>query len=125
MAMAVMKKENMKLNRKVLSISPKRQITIPQRFYKALGFGDEAECVVRGDELIIRPVKTVTGGEFSEQILAELIDEGLSGTELLEEFKKRQVQIRPAAEAMLAKAEDIAAGKAEYATYEDVFGTEE
>jgi len=125
MAMAVMKKENMKLNRKVLSISPKRQITIPQRFYKALGFGDEAECVVRGDELIIRPVKTVTGGEFSEQILAELIDEGLSGTELLEEFKKRQAQIRPAAEAMLAKAEDIAAGKAEYATYEDVFGTEE
>lgn len=125
MDMAVMKKENMKLNRKVLSISPKRQITIPQRFYQALGFGDEAECVVRGDELIIRPVKTVTGGEFSEQILAELIDEGLSGTELLEEFKKRQAQIRPAAEAMLAKAEDIAAGKAEYATYEDVFGTEE
>lgn len=125
MAMAVMKKENMKLNRKVLSISPKRQITIPQRFYKALGFGDEAECVVRGDELIIRPVKTAAGGEFSEQILAELLDEGLSGTELLEEFKKRQAQIRPAAEAMLAKAEDIAAGKAEYATYEDVFGTEE
>ena len=44
---------------------------------------------------------------------------------MLAEFKKRQAQIRPAAEAMLAKAEDIAAGKAEYATYEDVFGTED
>lgn len=43
---------------------------------------------MRGDELIIRPIKT-------------------------------------AAEAMLAKAEDIAAGKAEYATYEEVFGTED
>ena len=42
-----------------------------------------------------------------------------------EHVTKRQAQIRPAAEAMLAKAEDIAAGKAEYATYEDVFGTED
>ena len=117
--------ENTKMNRKVLSISSKRQITIPQRFYKSLGFGDEAECIVRGDELVIRPIKTVDGGEFAEQILAELIREGLSGEELLSEFKKRQAQVRPAAEAMLVKAEDIAAGRAEYATYEDVFGTED
>ena len=33
----------------------------------------KAECVVRGDELVIRPVKTAPGGEFAEQILAELI----------------------------------------------------
>ena len=117
--------ENTKMNRKVLSISSKRQITIPQRFYKSLGFDDEAECIVRGDELVIRPIKTVDGGEFAEQILAELIREGLSGEELLSEFKKRQAQVRPAAEAMLAKAEDIAAGRAEYATYEDIFGTED
>ena len=113
------------MNRKVLSISSKRQITIPQKFYQALGFGDEAECIVRGDELIIRPIKTAAGGEFAEQILTDLIKKGLSGEELLAEFKKRQAQIRPAAEAMLAKAENIAAGKAEYATYEDVFGTED
>ena len=117
--------ENTKMNRKVLSISSKRQITIPQRFYKSLGFDDEAECIVRGDELVIRPIKTVDGGEFAEQILAELIREGLSGEELLSEFKKRQAQVRPAAEAMLAKADDIAAGRAEYATYEDIFGTED
>ena len=43
------------MNRKILSISSKRQITIPQKFYQALGFGSEAECVVRGDELVIRP----------------------------------------------------------------------
>ena len=124
MPTAVMKRRDTKMNRKVLSISSKRQITIPQKFYQSLGFGDEAECVVR-DELIIRPIKTVAGGEFAEQVLTDLIKEGLSGEELLAEFKKRQAQIRPAAEAMLAKAEDIAAGKAEYATYEDVFGTED
>lgn len=112
MPTAVMERGNTKMNRKVLSISSKRQITIPQKFYQSLGFGDEAECVVRGDELVIRPIKTVAGGEFAEQILSDLIKEGLSGEELLTEFKKRQAQIRPAAEAMLAKAEDIAAGKA-------------
>lgn len=124
MPVAVMERENTKMNRKVLSISSKRQITIPQRFYKSLGFGDEAECIVRGDELVIRPIKTVAGGEFAEQILADLIKEGLSGEELLSEFRKRQAQVRPAAEAILAKAEDIAARRAEYATYEDVFGME-
>lgn len=124
MPVAVMERENTKMNRKVLSISSKRQIMIPQRFYKSLGFGDEAECIVRGDELVIRPIKTVAGGEFAEQILADLIKEGLSGEELLSEFRKRQAQVRPAAEAILAKAEDIAARRAEYATYEDVFGME-
>ena len=103
MPTAVMKRRDTKMNRKVLSISSKRQITIPQKFYQSLGFGDEAECVVRGDELIIRPIKTVAGGEFAEQVLTDLIKEGLSGEELLAEFKKRQAQIRPAAEAMLAK----------------------
>lgn len=29
------------------------------------------------NELIIHPIKTVDGGEFSEQILTELIKEGL------------------------------------------------
>jgi bifunctional DNA-binding transcriptional regulator/antitoxin component of YhaV-PrlF toxin-antitoxin module len=95
---------DIKTNRKVLSISSKRQITIPQKFYTALGFGDKAECVMKGGELIIRPVKTVSGGEFAEQILEDLIKEGLSGEALLSEFKERQAQIRPIVESMLYKA---------------------
>ena len=125
MPTAVKERGAVKMNRKILSISSKRQITIPQKFYQALGFGDEAECVVRGDELVIRPVKTVSGGEFAEQILAELIAEGLSGEKLLSVFKSRQAQIRPAVEAMLSDAEDVAAGKGEFATYDDVFGMED
>ena len=125
MSTAVMERGNTKMNRKVLTISSKRQITIPKKFYQLLGFGDEAECIVHDDTLIIRPIQTMAGGEFAEQILAELIKEGFSGDNLLAEFKKRQAQVRPAAEAMLAKAEDIAAGKADYATYDDVFGSED
>ena len=80
---------------------------------------------MRGNELIIRPVKTVAGGEFAEQILSELIAEGLSGEELLSKFKEKQAQVRPAVEAMLSDAEDVAEGNGEFATYDDVFGTED
>ena len=125
MPTAVLERGSRKVDRKVLSISSKRQITITQKFYQTLGFGNEAECIVHGNELIIRPVKTVSGGEFAEQILAELIDEGLSGEALLSKFKERQAQIRPAAEAMLHNAEEIANGNAPFETYEDVFGSED
>lgn len=111
-------------DRKVVSISSKRQITIPQKFYTMLGFSDTAECVVRGNELVIRPAKVTSGGEFAEQILADLIAQGLSGDELLRQFKIMQSNIRPAVEAMIAESEAVAAGQGEYATYDDVFGTE-
>ena len=125
MSTSVIERGNTKMNRKILSISSKRQVTIPQKFYQLLGFGDEAECVMRDGELIIRPIKVSSGGEFAEQILAELIDEGLSGEALLSKFKERQAQIRPAAEAMLRNAEEIANGNAPFETYEDVFGSED
>ena len=125
MSTALAQKGGSKMDRKVLSISSKRQITIPQKFYQLLGFGDEAECVLRGNELIIRPIKTVSGGEFAEQILEELIAEGLSGEALLARFKERQAQIRPAVESMLTDAEKVAEGKGNYATYDDVFVTED
>ena len=112
-------------DRKVVSISSKRQITIPQKFYTMLGFSDTAECVVRGNELVIRPAKVSSGGEFAEQILADLIAQGLSGDELLRQFKIMQSKIRPAVEAMIAESEAVAAGESEYATYDDVFGTED
>ena len=69
---------------KKLSISAKRQITIPQKFFTMLGFDSEAECTVRGNELVIRPARTNTGGEFAEQILADLIASGYRGNNLLE-----------------------------------------
>lgn len=125
MAAAMAERGVVNMNRKVVSISGKRQITIPQKFFQKLEFGNEAECILRGNELVIRPVKTASGGEFAEQILTELIAEGLSGTELLTRFKERQEQIRPAVERMLSAAEDVAEGNGDYESYDDVFGTED
>ena len=35
------------MNRKTIRISEKRQLTIPQKFFEALGFSTEAECILR------------------------------------------------------------------------------
>jgi hypothetical protein len=111
--------------KKFVSISSKRQITIPQKYFNLLGFGTTAECVLRGDELVLRPVRESSGGELAEQILSELIAQGLSGEALLTAFREAQAKVRPAVEAMLADAKAVAAGQGEYATYDDIFGTEE
>ena len=118
---AAMMKGSVPMEIKKVSISAKRQITIPQKFFTMLGFDAEAECMVRGNELVIRPAKTNTGGEFAEQILADLISQGYSGAELLDRFKKAQKEVRPAVAAMLAEAEKAAESKSEYETYDDVF----
>lgn len=120
-----MMKGSVPMEMKKVSISAKRQITIPQKFFSMLGFDTEAECMVRGNELVIRPAKTNTGGEFAEQILADLIAQGYSGEELLSRFKKAQKEVRPAVEEMLAEAERAAGSGSEYETYDDIFGTEE
>lgn len=110
---------------KKVSISSKRQITIPQKFFTLLGFNTEAECIMRGNELVLRPVKENISGEFAEQVLADLIRQGYSGEELLEKFKQTQRKIRPAVEAMLAEADRVAESKSGGYSLEDVFGTED
>lgn len=124
MSTAIMK-GRIPMEMKKVSISSKRQITIPQKFFTMLGFDTEAECMVRGNELVIRPARVNSGGEFAEQILADLIGQGYSGDELLARFKTAQKEVRPSVERMLVRAEEAANSKAEYATYEDVFGMEE
>ena len=112
------------MERKIINISSKRQITIPLSMFTQLGFSDEAECMVRNNELVIRPARRDAGGEFAEQILADLINQGLSGTDLLTAFKEKQAAVRPAVEKMIAQAEAAARGEGEYFTLDEVFPEE-
>ena len=113
------------LNRKIISISSKRQLTIPGAFFEKLGFDDKAECIIRDNELVIRPARLESNGEFAEEILEELITEGYSGKDLLKEFKSRQSKVRPAIKEMLNEAHKMAKGEMESMSYDDVFGEEE
>jgi bifunctional DNA-binding transcriptional regulator/antitoxin component of YhaV-PrlF toxin-antitoxin module len=110
--------------KKRISVSQKRQITIPIEFYNSLGIDKEVECFIQNDAIVIRPVRE-SSGEFDEQILADLIAQGLSGPELLDRFKETRRQIRPAVERLLDEARLAVQGKAPSNSYEDVFDSEE
>jgi len=109
--------------KKRISVSQKRQITIPIEFFNRIGIDKEVDCYVQNNSIIIRSVREGVG-EFDEQILADLISQGFSGQELLARFKDARHQIRPAVESLLDEAHLAADGKAQFSTYEDVFGTE-
>lgn len=109
--------------KKRISVSQKRQITIPIEFYNSVGIDKEVECYVQNNAIVIRPVRE-SGGEFDEQILADLISQGLSGQELLDKFKETRRQVRPAVERLLEEARLAAQGHASSDNYEDVFGSE-
>lgn len=113
------------MERKMIRISGKRQITIPQKYFDMLGFDTEAECILRGNELVIRPVSERSGGEFAEVILADLIQKGYQGDTLLAKFKETQRKVRPAVETMIAEADKLAAGDECGASLDDLFGAEE
>ena len=91
---------------KRISVSKKRQITIPQRFFEKLNIGDEVECIMTDSEMIIRPVRQET--EFAEEIRKDLIAKGLQGEQLLAEFRNTRAKIRPAITKMIEEAEQIA-----------------
>ena len=97
-----------KTERKIIKVSVKRQLTIPQKYFDALGFNNEAECVMQDGGLLIRPVRVAGGSDFSEQILADLISHGYEGQELLERFKEYTKAVRPAVKKMLEDNEAFA-----------------
>lgn len=103
----VLVKEGIRMGfeKKRISVSGKRQITIPQKFFEVLGIGSEVECFVRDGELVIRPIQT---NEFAEEILRDLVKQGFQGQELIDEFIKTKSKIRPALIRMIEEADKFA-----------------
>ena len=108
--------------KKRISVSQKRQITIPIEFFNSIGVDKEVDCYLQNNAIVIRPVHENIG-EFDEQILADLISQGLSGQELLAKFKQARHKVRPAVENLLKEVRLAAEGKAPFSTYKDVFGS--
>lgn len=90
-------------------VSSKRQVTIPQKFYEQAGIQDEVEFGIKGSSIIIRPVRENLGNDyFADLILADLISEGHSGTELLEKFRQKQAEIHSAIKNLIAESAEVA-----------------
>ena len=122
--MSVTIKRGAGMDNKRIKISSKRQITIPQQYFDYLGFGKEAECILKDGELIIKPVKN-NGGEFAEEILADLLAQGYAGDELLAQFKAAQSKVRPAVEKLIDEADKLAMKKDGATSFEELFDSEE
>jgi len=112
------------MERKIIRVSSKRQITIPQKYFEVLGFSNEVECILQNNSIVIRPTRENSGSEFSEQILTDLISQGLSGQALLRAFKEMSRKIAPAMDKLIHEADNIAKGEDKGATMEDIFGME-
>lgn len=110
------------MKHKIIRISNKRQVTIPQKFFEALNFDHEAECILKDGGIFIRPIHSVAN-EFAEEILTDLIAKGYTGDKLLEQFKLQSKNVRPAVEKMIAEADEIARnGKA--ISFDELFDRE-
>lgn len=99
--------EDKQIEKRRISISSKRQITIPVKYYESLDLEGELDCIYTKDMLILIPVKKETSA-FAEEILQDLIKQGFTGEELLAEFKKINRKVKPAMEKLIEEADKIA-----------------
>lgn len=111
------------MERKIINVTGKRQVTIPLKFYERLSFGKEVECLLTEDSIVIRPLSSADDG-FSMEILKDLVSQGFSGEELLVKFAEMRNGIKKAVGTLLDEADEIATGERESATTEDIFGEE-
>lgn len=105
---------------KRISVSSKRQISIPKEFYEQLQIGEEVSIELYGNHLLVRPIHEGFD-DFSEDILADLIEEGYSGPQLMAEFKNRKSQIKSAVSSLIKETKD--SGKR--TTIDDLFGDDD
>lgn len=108
------------MDRKIISVSKKRQITIPLQFYKHLDLENEVECSLEDGAVVIRPLHR-EATEFSVEILKDLVAQGYSGDELVKQFERQSKNIKSAITNMLEEADAIAAGEKSSASFDDIF----
>lgn len=113
--------ENYVMERKIISVTGKRQLTIPIKYYEILGFGKEVECFLTEDSIILRPLSN-SDDSFTMEILKDLVSQGLSGDELLAKYAEQRNSIKKAIGVLINEADEIASGKREGATTKDIFG---
>lgn len=108
------------MDRKIISISKKRQITIPLEFYTHLNLENEVECSLENGAVVIRPLHREST-EFSAEILKDLVAQGFTGNELIKQFERQSKNIKNAITNMLEEADAIAAGEKSSANFDDIF----
>jgi len=111
------------MERKIINVTGKRQVTIPLKFYEKLRLGKEVECFLTDGAIVLRPL-TASEDSFTMEILKDLIAQGYGGDELLAKFAEQRANIKKAIGILVDEADEIAEGKRKGATTMDIFGEE-
>ena len=116
--------ERPSMEKRRVRISSKRQITIPAKYFDALGLSKEVDCIYANGMLILTPARDEES-PFAEEILSDLLEQGYTGERLLAEFKRVNRQVRPAVEKLIEEADALAkAASLDYVDpTDDIFGT--
>ena len=85
-----------------IRISSKRQITIPAKIYKNMGFNDYALCTWTEQGLFLQPLD-VEDEDISVGILRDLVKRGYGGDDLIEQYKETRSKIRSLSKLMAEK----------------------
>lgn len=104
---------------KKVAVSSKRQIAIPKEFFDAIGIEKEIIMELNDGVIQIKPVRTHTD-DFSEEILADVLEEGFTGNDILKEFQRRKNMIRPVISQMVKEALE-----SEPTSLDDLFGDDD
>jgi hypothetical protein len=115
---------NNRTEKRIINVSQKRQITLPLKYFQMLSLSDQVECSLEDGAIVIRPISK-DSGEFSVEILKDLVAQGLSGDELIKKFAEQNQLIKNAIGRMLKEADDIANGEVKSASMIDIFGESE
>ena len=113
--------EAISIDKKIINVTSKRQVTIPLKFYEKLNFGKEVECFLTNGAIVIRPLVN-NDDNFTMEILKDLVSQGYNGDELIAKFAEQKANIRTAVNILINEADEIATGKQSSATTKDIFG---
>ena len=123
--MRTLERKNKTMKTKKISVSEKRQITIPKDFFDALNIGKEIECGMVDNYIIIKPIQENFTDEFSEYILQDILKEGYKDKDILEEFKKRRNELKKAAKEFNNDIDDEIKNISNLKGINEVFGSDE
>ena len=99
--------DNVAIERKIIRVTGKRQITIPLKFYEKLNFGKEVECYLADDSIVLWPLSTLDDN-FVMEILKDLVSQGYCGDELIEKFAEQRRNVKKAVEVLVDETDEIA-----------------
>ena len=88
--------------REIIALSGTGELTVPKWLCEAAGVAEEAECFIRNNEIIIRPIKTNVEDYMEVLLIKDLRDSGLRDEKLSEEYMRLRAAFYDAVHKLIA-----------------------